>query len=180
MRCLVTAIQHVKNIRAIARQPLIVTIEKLLKVAFFLGGGSAPGYVTRTPGQLRRIERVQLLGIRRTGRTWAREAEESPSLVAVVRKWLLETRRDGEWFVKSGDKWYHCTYLQLRDLSINSISHPYPLNQNNIILLCYLFVSRILTLQLKICILFCPFPSKSHNYFVPYFQISYKLQICWK
>jgi hypothetical protein len=49
-------------------------------------------------GRLRRgveliIEKIQLLDIRRTGRTWARETEESPLLTCVKRKRLLETLR---------------------------------------------------------------------------------------
>jgi hypothetical protein len=37
MRCLVTAGKHVNNIRAVARQPPITTIEKQLVAAFSVG-----------------------------------------------------------------------------------------------------------------------------------------------
>jgi hypothetical protein len=40
MRCLVSADKHVNDIRAIARQPPITTMEKLLEVVFSVG--SAP------------------------------------------------------------------------------------------------------------------------------------------
>jgi hypothetical protein len=52
MRCLVTAGKHVNNIRAIARQPTIITIEELLGPVFFVGSA---------PGRISGIERVQLL-----------------------------------------------------------------------------------------------------------------------
>jgi hypothetical protein len=50
----------------------------------------------RTPGWLRGIERVQLRDIAWKGRTWVREAEESPLLKIVAREWLLETMKAGE------------------------------------------------------------------------------------
>jgi hypothetical protein len=37
MRCLVTVDKHVNNIRAIARQPPLTTIEKLLEAVFSVG-----------------------------------------------------------------------------------------------------------------------------------------------
>jgi hypothetical protein len=51
---------------------------------------------TQTQTQLKGIERVQLRDVSRTGRTWAREAEESPLLEAVAREQLLKTLRTGE------------------------------------------------------------------------------------
>jgi hypothetical protein len=59
--------KHVKYIQAIARQLPISIIEKLLGVVFSVG--SAWGYIMRTPGWLRGIERVQLRDIAWKGRT---------------------------------------------------------------------------------------------------------------
>jgi hypothetical protein len=58
-RCLVTAGKHVNNIQAIVRQPAITIIE-LLGAVFSVW--SAWGYITRTSGRLRGIERAQLAG----------------------------------------------------------------------------------------------------------------------
>jgi hypothetical protein len=52
--------------------------------------------ITRTPGQLSGIEGVQLKDTHWVGRTWAQEAEESPLLTTVRRKWLLKTLRAAE------------------------------------------------------------------------------------
>jgi hypothetical protein len=61
MRCLVTAGKHINDIRDIARQSPIATIEKLLKAVFSVG--SAPRLYG---GDTRRAELFQLRDIRRT------------------------------------------------------------------------------------------------------------------
>jgi hypothetical protein len=50
----------------------------------------------RTPGQMRGMERVQVQDIRRTERTCAEEAEESPLLTSITRKRLLKTLWTGD------------------------------------------------------------------------------------
>jgi hypothetical protein len=47
MHCLVTAVKHVNNILAIARQPPIRTIEELLGAMFFVG--SSPRLYNEDP-----------------------------------------------------------------------------------------------------------------------------------
>jgi hypothetical protein len=61
MRCLVTTGKLVNDIRAIAGQPHITTIEKLLEAVFSVG--SAPKLYNENP---RPAERVQLRDIRQT------------------------------------------------------------------------------------------------------------------
>jgi hypothetical protein len=61
MRCLVAAGKHVSNIRAIARQPPMTKIRKLLEAVSSVG--SAPRLYSEDP---RPAERVQLRDIRRT------------------------------------------------------------------------------------------------------------------
>jgi hypothetical protein len=68
IRCWVTAGKHVNDIRAIARQQPITTIEKVLESVFSVG--SAPRKYSEDPGP---AERVQLGNIRRTVTTWVQK-----------------------------------------------------------------------------------------------------------
>jgi hypothetical protein len=82
------------------------------------------------------IVRFQLRDIRCTGRTWAREAEESPLLEAVVRERLLKTLKSGEGLVFAAvvcKVWRLVMALSLLVIpsrvvkwSINPISNLYP------------------------------------------------------
>jgi hypothetical protein len=54
--------------------------------------GPLRGYIKRTTGQLREIERVQLRDCGQPGTTWEREAEESP----VARERLVKTQQAGK------------------------------------------------------------------------------------
>jgi hypothetical protein len=54
MRCLVTAGKHIKNIRLIARQPPIITIDVPLEAAFVLG--PPRGHIASNPGRLSAVQ----------------------------------------------------------------------------------------------------------------------------
>jgi hypothetical protein len=72
MRCLVTAGKHVNNIRAIAMEPPIETIEGLLKAVFSLD--PPRGYIARTPGRLRA---VQVWNVNQRATAWPRSSRIS-------------------------------------------------------------------------------------------------------
>jgi hypothetical protein len=91
---MVTAGKHINNIRAIARQPSITTIEELLRAVFSFG--SVQKLYDQDPRPAQGIEIVHLRNIRRTVAKSGWKVEEYPLLEVVARELLLKTLRAGE------------------------------------------------------------------------------------
>jgi hypothetical protein len=84
MRCLVVGGKHVSDIRAVARQPPITTIEKLLEAVF--GVGSSLRLYSEDP---RPAELFSVVGYSRDSNNVSTEAGESSLLRSVTRDRLV-------------------------------------------------------------------------------------------